>query len=396
MSSITWLDFSDAERKRALQVVELLGRKDSRDELGLGTIRDAFADAMFPGMSTIQRRAAYFLLVPWIFRRIEQRGPRGNRTALERASAHELRLIDVLVADVDQRSDGDRTGIIGWRAGRNLRQLPSMIYWSGLERLGIRRAAGTREQWSRATAAGVRVAYDADGQMVADGARSWWDPGLPDPPEGFPDVASLRLRPQDAEYLRGRILSRCAGTALATLVDRTHPWSPAKLPWELTWLELDEPNATLLEQARRFSEVMNGAALLYNYALAKAFDDEVLTEEYRGALAGWSEREAHTPPPALDAMWVTLDRIDSRHTARTRAFVEQWHEFARNPRAVVSDPRFLECITVREREVKQRKARLSFADARETWRGAAGVAQLEYRWSSTQRQLLDIVSAGAA
>lgn len=26
MSSLTWLDFSDAERKRALQVLELLGR----------------------------------------------------------------------------------------------------------------------------------------------------------------------------------------------------------------------------------------------------------------------------------------------------------------------------------------------------------------------------------
>src|ERR671935_260693 len=57
MSSLTWLDFSDAERKRALQVVELLGRPETRDELGLGAIRDAFANALFPGMSTVQRRA---------------------------------------------------------------------------------------------------------------------------------------------------------------------------------------------------------------------------------------------------------------------------------------------------------------------------------------------------
>ena len=32
MSTLTWLDFSDAERKRALQVVELLGQPETRDE----------------------------------------------------------------------------------------------------------------------------------------------------------------------------------------------------------------------------------------------------------------------------------------------------------------------------------------------------------------------------
>ena len=54
MSTLTWLDLSDAERKRALQVVELLGRPETRDELGLGAVRDAFANALFPGMSTVQ------------------------------------------------------------------------------------------------------------------------------------------------------------------------------------------------------------------------------------------------------------------------------------------------------------------------------------------------------
>lgn len=35
MCTLTWLDFSDAERKRASHVVELLGRPETRDELGL-------------------------------------------------------------------------------------------------------------------------------------------------------------------------------------------------------------------------------------------------------------------------------------------------------------------------------------------------------------------------
>ena len=47
--------------------------RETRDELGLGAIRDAFAEALFPGISTFQRRARYFLFVPWMFRAAEQR-----------------------------------------------------------------------------------------------------------------------------------------------------------------------------------------------------------------------------------------------------------------------------------------------------------------------------------
>ena len=67
-STLSWLDFSEAERRRALQVVELFAMQETRDELGLGAIRDALSEAMFPGISTVQRRARYFLIVPWVFR----------------------------------------------------------------------------------------------------------------------------------------------------------------------------------------------------------------------------------------------------------------------------------------------------------------------------------------
>ena len=124
MSSISWLDFSDAERRRALQIVELLAQPETRDELGLGAIRDAFAEALFPGTSTVQRRARYFLLIPWTFREIERRHW-GSPGALERARREELRLIEFLL------QGGETDGVIGGRARKNLRQVPSMIYWQG-------------------------------------------------------------------------------------------------------------------------------------------------------------------------------------------------------------------------------------------------------------------------
>ena len=66
-SSFGWLDFSDRDRQRSMDVVDLFHEENTRDELGLGVIRDAFADRLFPGTSTIQTRVRYFILLPWLF-----------------------------------------------------------------------------------------------------------------------------------------------------------------------------------------------------------------------------------------------------------------------------------------------------------------------------------------
>ena len=71
-SSLTWIDHDAAARERSLRILALFQEKESRDELGLGGIRDAFADRLFPGTSTIQTRLRYMLFVPWIYRALEQ------------------------------------------------------------------------------------------------------------------------------------------------------------------------------------------------------------------------------------------------------------------------------------------------------------------------------------
>ena len=45
-SSFTWLDYSEFERKRMLDVIELFRDRSTVDELGLGTVRDVFADKL--------------------------------------------------------------------------------------------------------------------------------------------------------------------------------------------------------------------------------------------------------------------------------------------------------------------------------------------------------------
>ena len=63
-----WIDFSKEDRQKAFDVINLLSEQGAVDELGIGIIRDAFANYFFPGTSTIQNRAKYFLIVPYVLR----------------------------------------------------------------------------------------------------------------------------------------------------------------------------------------------------------------------------------------------------------------------------------------------------------------------------------------
>ena len=105
-----------------LDVVDLFREHDTRDELGVGSVRDAFADMLFPGTSTIMTRARYFLLVPWTYLRLEKLRI-GSAQIKVRAHRAETALIEV----IEQSNDSE--GNIGKLAKAALKRLPSSVYW---------------------------------------------------------------------------------------------------------------------------------------------------------------------------------------------------------------------------------------------------------------------------
>jgi len=54
---VTWLDVSAEHQRRVRDMIRLFEEPGMRDELGVGPVRDAFSDLLFPGTSTIQTRA---------------------------------------------------------------------------------------------------------------------------------------------------------------------------------------------------------------------------------------------------------------------------------------------------------------------------------------------------
>lgn len=87
MSFLAWIDFDQADRDRTRRIMDLFGQEDSRDELGLGSVRDALADLMFPGTSTIQTRLRYMLFVPWIYQMAGTQKGTAQRTPRARPRA---------------------------------------------------------------------------------------------------------------------------------------------------------------------------------------------------------------------------------------------------------------------------------------------------------------------
>ena len=71
--TLTWLDLTASDRDRMRRVLDLFNEQGTLDEMGLGSLRDALSDALFPGTSYIQTRLRYVLFVPWIYQRLEDR-----------------------------------------------------------------------------------------------------------------------------------------------------------------------------------------------------------------------------------------------------------------------------------------------------------------------------------
>ncbi len=77
-SALTWLDVSAEQQRRVREIIRLFEEPGTRDELGIGPVRDSFSELLFPGTSVIQTRARYFLFVPWHFQEADRLGYRGQ------------------------------------------------------------------------------------------------------------------------------------------------------------------------------------------------------------------------------------------------------------------------------------------------------------------------------
>ena len=405
-SYFAWLDYSEKDRRTMLDVVSAFGEQTTRDELGLGTVRDAFADLLFPGTSTIQTRARYFLFIPWIYRQVEAQkaGRRGARRAgglvADMAREQELRLVEALAA-----SD-DTEGTIGGRARGNLKRLPSSVYWQGLQRWGVLRHRGSISQYHQAVerAANSRddPTPDSDQERANPAPPRFWHAGLPEPPPDFLRRSSFRLTRHEADYLRERVMSTAPDTMLAFLV--SHGASPSSIsrPWLHPLCgQLPASIRETLAHARNFSEVMHGAAILYNLLLAEKTGRDAWIDQYTAMFQDWSEKIDGRRAALLgwdrhQRFWAIVGESGANVSMKTAAFVREWLTLALEadtPATLATDEVARSLVEKQEQALKRQLSRLKNHHALELWNGdaGAGAAQYVYRWPTVQALLNDIL-----
>ena len=390
-SSLTWLDVSAEQQRRVRDLIRLFEEPGTRDELGIGPIRDAFSEMMFPGTAVIQTRARYLLFIPWHFQEAEQRGLRGQQLLL-RVDRNERQLIE------RYKQAGFVDGLIGVQAGAQIKTLPSRIYWGGLERLGVLTSPMTPRTVSQ-----LSSSQAGEEDEFAFRRTTAWHASMPRAPRLFPneDSGAFDLTQEEASWLQERIVDNASGTLLSELVCGPRV-AVSDSPWDEPAVRRVAPEVqALVEHARRFSLVVHGAALLYNLLVSEAYETKGFTtidhpvEYYREALADWAHvLQKEDKPTEWDwpEFWDVVAVGNARVPLAARMFVQTWVHGVESsgPEAVADDDSLRQMVGTRVAKLREGRSVLTNEKLLALWGGSSGASPLVYRWRTVRRIVLDI------
>lgn len=396
-----WVDFSDAERDKALNILHMLQEQGAVDELGIGVVRDAFADVFFPGTSTLLTRAKYYLVVPYIMREKIAEGAKAGwtvRQTMEEIDKAERKLGEKFWKAHQGEID---CGVIGRMAIAHhgwVKRAPSELYWNGIRTFGI---SGEREyslpqyvsaalMTRRAKGAGLGTAAvgEADGGDDVDAGgllrfkpfdlhgvyRKNW----------FSDV-DIALRPEEARYLREKILANVPDSLFAVVLRENIELEQFNGDFaafaEYVSKFVDKPMRDMLELACYFMRIVYGARVRYNVILQGDRSDR--------ALKRWQDipqRELVPEIGMMDQVFKVLDLLGKPQYAQLFKFLLDLEHSFTDRTCEKTD------ILIREREKAIKgsaRAKLLHSEkfSAENW---VGGYYLDYRLSETARIVSDI------
>jgi len=403
--AVTWLDFRADDLSQARDFLRSLQEEGVIDELGFLALLGRFSDLLHPATTTLMRSARYFYFVAGIYRRLEHDGVSSSQVCqLVRQRQDELRGVLVAKATV---------GVIGREAGIDLRQFPSLIYWSGLRKLGMFTSnfseSAYQEQFDEIRH--HRRGYqDDDKTAQSSECQQYWATDLP--PVRFLDAEghaklkeSFKLTKAEALDLHRRFTSRFPSSLISHML--AHQLVGIQWPWDCPKLsrELD----VLLGHARNLSLFVRGATLQYYSLLIEELDKlgiqkaanvvqpvfEKWWAEARGPLKKWSTSELATVPTVASAL--------RRGNRGDRWFIDGWLERCNSvstAATLLGDKKARDLIRERERLVKPAKARLRYEKHLRQWkpdRMKEDIYQFNYRHGIGSRfvsEILDGIEGG--
>ena len=402
MAQIGWIDFSPTHRQRVGSVLDLLKPEGMVDELGLGTIRDALANQLFPGISTIQTRAKYFFVIPYILYDYQILKP-AQRRGKTPSQYLEHREYEIMWQLAEQYNYQDGKGVIGIskRKPHKIVRRPSAIYWNGLytyhfiQTHGLSAEAFLRHSASpsmESLLSSTTRGDDSTGDDTDAEHENMFRIKLP-PKRNWDDNLSLELERDEAEFFYDRIVSIAENRIIAELLINDELWQifiKVENFMHFAKVAVQLPIAghlkTMLILAHDFSELMYGAHITYNCLLqSTAFNNDRYEEE-------WEKWLQDLPQNMLDYSGFNPDHL-FQHVLTTKSYTTQ---FVRDWWILVIQHKV--DAGKRDSFIKQQEAKVKGNKARIRWNKLddveeeqwIGLRYLDYRFRNVKTILNDI------
>jgi hypothetical protein len=399
-----WIDFSPTHHNKVMLVMDMFKEQGVVDELGLGTIRDSLSDILFPGTSTIQTRAKYFVIIPWILQDIESRGRLDRYLSdLEESEVHFVKVLR-------KNSPQVNSGVIGKTLpNANPQRKPSSVYWNGLRTYDILKFKGSLIDYinhlrreAKRKQSRARQMVEAEGNVPGDDKdanhlyqQHLWSQ-LPRPQIDWKENLTIDLSQEEAKFLKERIiLSNPASLwafALRHIPDKAKTFS--SIADFLLIDTLPESLRGIIKLADDFNTIMQGALIRYNYLIQSNRENGAAKEllpvwkNYWTGIKHFDWKSWDT-----DKLW----KYCPYSKPPTKHFVESWLAIVSSEQ--FNDEKATQLIKARELSLKGiRRARLqdkAIAQKQETFTGISvfednTVSYLNYRWNTVKTFLNDI------
>lgn len=406
MSLIGWVDFSSLERERVAQIMSMLQEKGTLDELGIGQLRDAFADKLFPGFSTIQTRAKYFVTLPFLFHDYRQLKThvRLKTPLTEFLSEREDKLARMLVKN---HIDDMPYGIIGKDSlDKGVARKPSSVYWNGIRQLSIANTDLSLKEFIRQFEdhyCSVRDAHTDDDHQSSN-LTDWMTK-----PDGYsPDwltKAKIELTLREAEFLKDKLLNtkRIEHSIPAQLIKHnlvkevlelnehlpSGSWQAFSLHEQLKNSAVSSQTKSTLAKALEFSFVLEGAHIRYNLLIAQRAENSAFIDRLKEDFSEWqakalSQRDSFTEN-AINNWYLSAFDAQKAASSRTRQFIENWCQLVRDES---SEDDLDQCV--KRQAIANKGVRCLLKKALNSNQGWVGMRLLEFRWPTAKIILRDI------
>lgn len=392
-----WIDFSERDRRKAIDIIHLLQEQGAMDELGIGSVRDAFANVFFPGTSTIQTRAKYYFIIPFAIKDCCDNPRYHNVPEIRKA-------IDDLERDCALRlkAGDDTDGVIGVDSlpQKWVVRKPSSIYWNGIRTLGfftnrymsidecireslLRRSNGNISNWMEDGEENEQDDRGAGHESV----NPLWNLKTYD--HKWRDSLKVQLTKEEATVLRDAISERLNGSLYKYVLDNninlaeyTSQETSFRALYEAENENLPEKLSHLMRLAIKTDTLIYLCRVLFNRSLSEGKNtraEELWTQWYT------QERLNEIRDLDIDEVFAVL-KVNDRGV---KGFLRTMRTHLLNGEIQAAMDR-LEEWEVHLKGEKRSKLRRKNEFAEDAWIGGF---HLDYRLSSAARIIKDIYAA---